>query len=477
MNSNVKKIAIVGGGITGLSAAFYTRQLCKERGITAEITLIEQSKRYGGKVKTLQRDGCVIEQGPDSFLARKLPMLELARELGLENELTAVNPRARSFIIHKNELHRMPQGLILGIPTEIMPFVKTGLISPLGKVRAALDLMLPKRATTEDESLGHFLRRRLGTEVLERIAEPLLAGIYAGDTDMLSLQATFPQFGQMEQQHRSIMLGMLRSRKKQQTPSGASSLPPVAKGAMFLTFKKGLSTLIDALTIRLRDIEWISGQPVTAVTHTEDGIQVRMGDEDAKQFDAVIVAAPNYEAAAMIKPLAAERALIDIPYASVANVAFAYRRSEVIAAMNGSGFVVPRGEGLTITACTWTSVKWLHTSPDDIALVRCYVGRQGDDRGVVLSDEEMIAKVREDLHRTMGITAKPLFVESARWGRSMPQYTVGHLERLAQYREKLQEALPGVFLAGSGYQGVGLPDCIAQGKQAAVEVLGLFSWR
>jgi protoporphyrinogen/coproporphyrinogen III oxidase len=478
MSEHVYRIAIVGGGISGLSSAFYIRKLCKEQGVRVEITLIEQSDRLGGKVATLHRDGCVIERGPDSFLARKLPIIDLTLELGIEDELTAMNPKAKSFIIHRRKLHSMPQGLVLGIPTEVMPFVRTSLISPLGKARAAMDLILPKHAQGEDEALGAFLQRRLGKEVLEHIVEPLLAGIYAGDTQALSLKATFPQFGNLEQKYGSLILGMIRNKQLQKKATSKAvsvqtSLPAVAKNAMFLTYKQGLTSLITALSESLNDCEIVYGQSVTELSKSDQGTKLRLSNGREQVYDAVVLTVPNYAAASMLKGIAGvDTHLIDIPYASVANVVMAFRRKDIESKLNGSGFVVPRDEGLTITACTWTSVKWLHTAPDELALVRCYVGRYGDDRGMTLSDDELISAVRADLRSTMDITSEPVFVEPTRWSQAMPQYPVGHLDRLRTFRGQLSDALPGVFVAGAGYLGVGLPDCIAQGKQAAQHVLG-----
>jgi len=472
MSSTTKRIAIAGAGISGLSAAYYVQQICQDRGLPVHITIIEPSEQLGGKIRTLHRDGCVIEQGPDSFLARKLPMLELTRELGLEDELTATNPQAKkTYILHKRKLHRMPAGLMLGIPTEIMPFLRTGLISPLGKVRAGLDLLLPKRANQGDEALGVFLSRRLGSEVLEHIAEPLLAGIYAGDTKELSMQSTFPQFQAFEREYRSIILGMIRSKRKQQSQSGQVSLPQIAKGSMFLTFKKGLSTIVNGLATKLSEATIRTGIAVNEVNHVEGQYKLKLSDGTADSFDAVILAVPNYAAVQMLPSLLEAHSLINIPYVSVANVVMAFRKSELSLATDGSGFLVPRDEGLTITACTWTSVKWLHTAPDHMVLVRCYVGRSGASQTVAYSDSELTKLVRADLKSAMAIEAEPVFVEVTRWTDSMPQYPVGHLDQLKLFRQKLAEAMPGVYVTGSGYQGVGLPDCIGQAKQCAQKLV------
>lgn len=471
MVAEPKRIAVVGGGISGLSAAFYLDRLSRERGLDVEITLIEGSRGLGGKIRTLHRDGCVIEQGPDSFLSRKTPIIELTRELGIEGELAALNPEAnRTYILHRNRLHPMPEGLMLGIPTRMLPFMATGLISPIGKMRAALDFVLPRRTGDEDETLGAFIERRLGAEVHRNIVEPLLAGIYAGDTGLLSLQATFPQFQDIERKHRSLILGMIRGRRKQAVSSGPS-LPAAVRGSAFLSYKKGLSTLTEALDVRLHHVKRIFGQPAVGLAKSESGYRLGLADGTVLACDAAILTVPNYEISRMLKESLPEHGLIDIPYASVANVVLAYDAGELAGKLNGTGFLAPRGEGLTITACTWTSMKWPHTAPQHLALLRCYVGQAGDEAALQLNDDELTARVKQDLLRTMGLSAKPLFVEVTRWNKAMPQYMVGHPERIGKFRAALSERLPGVFATGAGFRGVGLPDCIAQGKQAAEETL------
>lgn len=469
MTAKTKRIAVIGGGISGLSAAFYLQKFSRERQLPVAITLFEGSGRLGGKIRTLRRDGCVIEQGPDSFLARKWPILELTRELGLEQELAPLNPEAnKTYILHRQRLHPMPEGLMLGIPTRMLPFLTTGLISPLGKARAALDFVLPRKREKGDETLGAFLERRLGAEVHRHIAEPLLAGIYAGDTGELSLQATFPQFHEIERKHRSLMIGMMRSRRQQGGGGPAAQpLPPQLAGSVFLSYKRGLATLVETLDERLGAVQRVLGKPVAALAREEGAYRLRLSDGAAFDYDAVVLAVPNYEASRLLAASLPEHRLIDIPYASVANVVLAFPAGDLGDMLRGSGFLAPRGEGLSITACTWTSMKWPHTAPEHIALLRCYVGRAGDEAALRHDDGELTEIVRRDLKRTMGVNAKPLFVEVTRWNRAMPQYTLGHLERLEQFRTALAAQLPGVFATGAGFRGVGLPDCIAQGKQTA----------
>jgi oxygen-dependent protoporphyrinogen oxidase len=470
MAVNRKKIVIVGGGITGLSAAFYAQKHAEENNLPVDISIIEKSETLGGKIQSLHRDGFVIEKGPDSFLARKLPIIELSKDLGLEDELVGTNPKAKkTYILHKGRLHRMPPGLILGIPTQMTPFLNTGLISIAGKARAAMDLVLPRRTDQGDESLGDFLERRLGKEVLDHIAEPLLAGIYAGDTHSLSLQATFPQFRALEQKHRSLILGMIASRKNApDTPE----VPEIAKKSMFLTYKKGLKTLVDSLIEKMEHVQLLTNRGVSSIAKQENGgYRLTLDNAQEVEADAVILALPPTISANLLPQLTTANKLREIRYVSVANMIMAFDQKDIPTPLDGSGFVVPRKEGRYITACTWTSSKWLHTAPEGKVLLRCYVGRSGDEEIVNNTDEEIQKKVRHDIKELMGITAEPLFYEITRWTQSMPQYPVGHLEQLKQVRKELASTMPGILLTGSGYHGVGIPDCVRQGKETALEAI------
>ncbi|MBP1995936.1 protoporphyrinogen oxidase [Paenibacillus eucommiae] len=459
-------IMVIGGGITGLSSAYYLQKRLKAEGVEAQLTLVEKGTSFGGKINTLERDGFVIERGPDSFLSRKRPIIDLSLELGLGPELTGTNPQAKkTYILRQGKLHRMPPGLVLGIPTEMTPFMRTGLISPLGKVRAAMDMLLPKGANTADESLGHFLERRLGKEVLERIAEPLLAGIYAGDTYALSVRATFPQFREMERKKRSLILGMMANRKA--TQAEAADLPPIARNSVFLTYRKGLQTLVKALLLALQEVDMRTGESVVSIERKNDQVEVLFDNGRRELVDGVILTSPAYQVPALLSRFPAANELSKIRYVSVANVIMAFDRKDIPFPLDASGFVVPRSEGRTITACTWTSAKWLHTAPEGKVLLRCYVGRSGEEAWMGWDDETLLSKVRGDISELLGIHAEPLFHEITRMPNSMPQYPVGHLELVAEFRKKLDEEIPGLFVTGSGFHGVGLPDCIRQGNEAA----------
>lgn len=465
MNSVPLRVVIAGGGISGLTAAFYLRRHFKQKGVPHQITLIEKSGRLGGKIHTLHRDGFVIEKGADSFLARKQAILNLTKDLGLEEELTATNPHARkTYILHNGRLHGMPPGLVLGIPTEMTPFLKTGLISPKGKLRAALDLLLPRRKNQDDESLGHFLYRRLGPEVAENMAEPLLSGIYAGDIHRLSVQATFPQFHRLEQKYRSLIIGMMKSRND---PQESADLPQIARNSTFLTYRGGLGLLVETLKKSLSDAEWHIGHPVVRLHKRESDYEVVLDEGESLGADAVILALPTSETARLLPDWPEASSLGNMHYVSAANIVMAFDAADLRFSFDGTGFVVPRKEGRTITACTWTSTKWLHTAPAGKALLRAYVGRWGEEFLVDLPDEQLIGKVRRDLREIMGIAAEPSFVEITRLYRSMPQYPIGHLQIVDQLEKRLSSELPGVFVCGAGYRGVGIPDCIRQAKEAA----------
>lgn len=494
-----RRIAIVGGGLTGLSAAFYACRLADEAGVKISVTVLEASQRLGGKVNTLRRDGFVIERGPDSFLGRKLPMLHLARELDLLGELVGTNPEAaKTYIAHGGRLQPMPKGLNLGIPNDLGAFAQNSLVSPRGKLRALDELRIPAQETDEDESVGAFLERRLGREMVEAIAEPLLAGIHAGDLYKLGLRATFPQFAEMEQKYGSVIRGMIDAKRKAPAAGakaaaarseavGGASIPPTA----FLTFRNGLSTLVESieaslqaypcdirLGVAVRSLEQaeansgIAGDSST-VGHEQAPYRLLLEDGNVCDADRVLIALPAFNAAPLLAPYVDISALDRIGYVSVANVVLGFDEGDFGVKLDGSGFLVPHAEKRTITASTWTSAKWHHTAPRGKRLIRCYVGHADDETGVELPDAELTAAVRHDLEDLMGLKAEPLFVEITRLRRSMPQYPVGHTAAIARLRERMALALPGVYATGAPFDAVGLPDCVEMGRIAARQMLGL----
>lgn len=466
-----QKIAVIGGGITGLSAAYLLQKEMSLGNLDAEVNLYEASNRLGGSIQTDYRDGFVIEKGPDSFLTRKRSIYELARELDLEAEL--VTNKTGSYILHNNKLHKIPQGAVMGIPTQWKPFLTTGLFSVKGKMRAALDMILPRGSRSEDDvSVGSFFRRRLGHEVVDHMIEPLLSGIYAGNIDKLSLKATFPQFLEVERNHRSLILGMKESQKVKK------DVPPILLGAdkkpagMFLTFRGGLQSFTDKLAAQLAEENVHLEKKLLKLEKWENGYRLSFQDGRVEYADKILLTTRHQQAYELLKDHAFISPLGRVPATSVATVALSYDTSALKSQLEGTGFLVPKSAGYTITACTWTHQKWEHTAPEGKALLRAYVGRAGDDEIVNESDENIVKAVQEDLKKIMGIQAPPLFSIVTRWHQAMPQYEVNHKAKLDQIDKELQIHFPGVQLIGASYQGIGLPDCVNQAKKAVDQIVG-----
>ena len=469
MSPSPKKVIIIGGGITGLAAAYALQDLARANQAPVSFMLLEPQQRLGGKIVTHLVEGFVIEGGPDSFISQKPWALELCLKLGLKDRLTRTNrDQTATYILRGNRLVPLPEGIMLFIPTRIGPFLKTRLFSPLGKLRMGMDWFIPKKTSSEDESLAAFVRRRLGQEAVERLAEPLMAGIYAGDAEQMSLACTFPQFMELEQRYGSLTRGMLARKRemRRQAPPGQGPSP----WTMFMTLQGGLSELVTAITSRLDPASVATGTEAERI-HFRSGLSrfnVRLKDGTVLEADAVIATAPAYVTADLLAETDATlvRMLGEIPYVSTATVSLAYEKDRLRHPLNGFGFVVPRAEGRNIMACTWTSTKFPHRAPDGRALLRCFMGGAGREETLVHSDKELVDLVREDLRVIMGITAEPVLNRVYRWEKANPQYPVGHLERLADIDDRLTR-LPGLYLAGAAYRGVGVPDCIRQGQEAA----------
>lgn len=457
------RVVIVGGGITGLAAAYALMAGPTPHDLPLACTLVERDARLGGKVRTERVQDCVVEAGPDSFLASKPAAVELCRALGLTDRLIATLPGRTVYVAARGQLHPLPPGLALGIPTQPWPVVRTSLLSPAAKARMAWDLVLPRRAPDGDETVGSFIARRLGRAAVDRLVGPLLAGIYAGDADALSLRATFPQLQQWETDHRSLILAAMTQRRRAAAAGNGG-------GPMFLGLAGGLSGMIDALQKALAGTEMVTGQPVVRIDRatTAAPYAVHLGDGRTLDADGVLLAAPAFNTADLLEPLAPSVAALlrKIPYASTASVTLAYRRREIAHPLTGHGFVVARREPLQITACTWVSSKWPDRAPSGLALLRCYLGSAGRDAIVAEDDARLAAAAQADLARVMGINAAPVFTHIARWPQAMPQYLPGHLDRLDSIEAGLR-SLPGIAVAGAGYRGVGIPDCIRQGTDAA----------
>jgi protoporphyrinogen/coproporphyrinogen III oxidase len=471
------QVAIIGGGITGLSAAYYLQQAAQKANQSLSYTLLEAGDRWGGKVKTETVEGFaggqpfVVEAGPDSFITQKPWAWQLVRQLGLGDELLPTNDeRRQTFILNKGQPVTMPEGLMLIVPTAITPFLKSRLLSWRGKLRMGLDLFVPARRDGQDESLGDFVRRRLGEEALTRLAEPLLSGIYNADVEEQSLLATFPRFRDLEVKHGSLIRGMLAAKQMQrqvQTSQNGRSRPKPP--SFFISMRHGMVSLTDELRVRLYGdcrLETI----VTGLVREENG-RYRLTLNDGEQILAgsVILAIPAYAAAKLVEDMAPNAAagLRDIRYVSTGTLSLAYRAEDVDHPLDGFGLVIPRQEARSINAITWTSTKFNHRAPVGHVLLRIFFGGTRSPYMPELDDKTLLTLARAELASLMGITGKPLFHRIYRWPDATPQYDVGHLERVAAIEAALP---PALFVSGSPYRGIGLPDCVRQAQETAEQV-------
>ncbi len=456
----MKRVVIVGGGIAGLATAYY---LQKHGG--ADIRLVESAPTFGGKIVSRKENGFVIEGGPDSFITTKTAALELCRELGLGDELIGTNDAGRKvFVWSRGQLRQMPDGVMLIIPTRIMPFVRSPLISWPGKLRMGMDLFIPPRRHDGDESLAGFVRRRLGAEALDRIAEPMIAGIYVADAEYLSLKSTFPRFLDMEKKYGGLLRGVLAQKRA----SNGKAAPAKPSTSLFMTLRGGLHDLVDGILSRLDRKSLTANREAVRITRASDGYEVTLNDGTCLQTDAVVMASPAYVTAQLLQGV--DSRLADsvgaIRYVSTATVSLGYRQAELSHPLNGFGFVVPRSEQRKIIACTWSSTKFDHRAPQGHALVRAFVGGAHAEHLAEQDDESIAQSAREELRAMMGIAAEPVVTRVYRWPKANPQYAVGHEERIAKI-DSMAEQHAGLFLVGGAYHGVGIPDCIADGKRVA----------
>jgi protoporphyrinogen/coproporphyrinogen III oxidase len=456
----VKRIVIIGGGIAGLAAAYRCEQMAGD----VAVTLIEREPRLGGKILTERVDGFVVEGAPDSFLARKPRGVGLCEALGLAEQLHGRRPEhEKTFVRRHGQLHRLPSGLTGMIPTNLDALANSTLISPAGRERLAQEATLPPTPANGDESVAHFVTRRLGREVYEQLVEPLMSGIYAGDGEQLSLAATFPQLRQLELKHGSLLKGLSAG---QPVGSGQAAYPP------FISLPGGMATLVDAIVGRLTHTELRTGVAVERVGRDGDHYTVVQADGRSVAADAVILATPAFVTARLLADL--DPLLADlhtqIPYASSAIITLAFAAGDWSHPLDGYGYVIPQVEDTDLLACTWTSSKWAGRAPAGATLIRVYAGRYGRRDVTQLDDAELLALARAEVESTLGIAATPVRTWVHRWPNAMPQYLLGHTERLAQIEARLAKT-SGLHLAGAAYRGVGIPDCIESGERAATAAL------
>ena len=463
------RLVVIGGGIAGLSAAHRAVERARERGQRLELTVLEAADRLGGIIQTERRDGFLVECGPDSFISDKPWALDLCRRLGIEDRLVGTSDRFRTaFVAFGGRLHPLPAGFQLMAPTRLSSLLRSSLFSWRGKLRMAMDLVLP-RGGDSDESLGAFVRRRLGREALERVAQPLIGGIYTADPESLSLAATMPRFLEMEREHRSVILAMRRAARRAAATAGTSG----ARWSLFVTFKDGMEELVQALAGRLPPGAVRLKERVTALERQGAGWRVATDGGSVLDAEGVILATESYQAARLLRHAdpGLGHLLEDIPYASSATVTLAYRREAIRHALDGFGFVVPQVERRPVIAGTFSSVKYPGRAPEGHVLLRVFVGGALNESAVAADDAALVAAARAELAALLGAEGDPVFTRVNRYLKAMPQYQVGHLARVDAI-ESAARRLPGLALAGAAYRGVGIADCIHSGEEAAERLLG-----
>lgn len=460
----MKRIAIIGGGISGLSAALALEPY--HRSGALQYVLYEASPRLGGVLVTEHVDGCIVEAGPDSFVSEKPWASDLCREIGLGDQLIGSNDASRkTYILVKGKLVAIPDGLMFMVPTRIIPTILSPLFSKETKLRMAREWFHPPQKADADETVASLVERHYGSEMVARLADPMLSGIYGGQASQLSVRAVLPRFAEMEAKHGSLGRAMLAARKQMaRTRKGPAK-------ALFTSLKDGMQQMVDGIVVRLSTSALHPNTGVQTVQRPNGGWLVSAGYA-SDQFDAVVVATPAPAAASLLQITNAELAsqLLGIGYSSSITVNLGYDRSVRSALPQGFGFLVPRTEGKCLMATTFVHNKFPHRAPEDRALLRCFVGGAGNEQILQLADEEILLMVREDLRQIISLKADPLFTRVYRWKGAMAQYGVGHLERLQRINNLLLK-LPGLALAGNGYRGIGVPDCVRSGQEAAKQVL------
>ncbi len=465
-------IAIIGGGISGLATAYYLQQRADD---SIRITILESSSRPGGKITSVQDNGFVVEGGPDSFISNKSEAINLCRSLGLDDRLTGTNKvQHATYVWSQNRLHPMPEGMMLMAPTMILPFLQSRLISWRGKVRMGMEMFLPSDCQDEDESLSSFVRRRLGAEVLDKIAAPLMAGIYAADPETLSLQSTFPRFLEMEKQHGSLLRGIMLQKHAKNTSANKSKSKD-APASMFITLRGGLQQMVDALVEQLHPGTLQLNRRVVAVSRSGDQfkIDIAQGAQATEQIlvDEVVFSTPAYVTADVVEALDQNLAsrLRAIRYVSTATVSLGLKRKDVPHSLDGFGFVVPQSARRRITACSWSSSKFKDRAPKENALLRVFVGGARAEYLAERNEDLLIDLARQELSTTMGITATPILAKAYRWIKSNPQYEVGHQGLVSELEDRVARH-EGLHLCGSAYHGAGIPDCIRSGIAVAKKI-------
>jgi protoporphyrinogen/coproporphyrinogen III oxidase len=471
------RVAIVGGGIAGLASA-YELEKARAAGAAVDYTLYEERPRLGGSLASEIVNGAVLERGPDSFLTEKPAAAELCREVGLGGELLPSNDAARkTYIVVRNRLVALPDGLMFLVPTKLIPTAMSPLFGLRTKMRMGLDLLHPPRPSGGDESVAAMVRRHFGQEAVDRLASPLLSGIYGGDAEQLSAQTVVPRLVEMETKYGSLTRGMLAANRRMRDATKKSSKTRNGGAAIFTALRGGMSQLVDAIVTRLDSASVRAGTRVSAIRKTGNGWTVEAG-EAAEKFDALIMAAPAWAAGELLAPVDAALGseLGDIPYSSSITINLVYDETRIGQLPEGFGFLVPAVEGRATLACTFVHRKFLGRTPPGKAVLRAFLGGMKGEALLAESDEALVATARRELSEILGAKTlsgdvAPKHVQVSRWRRAMAQYDVGHKERI-QRIGALVDALPGLRLVGNAYDGIGVSDCIRLGRQAARELVG-----
>ena len=472
MNSR-KKVLIVGGGISGLAAAHRLWELSRESGQPLEITLLEASPRLGGVIETQSKDGFLLEGGPDSFISEKPAAQELAKRLGITQEILGTNDKfRRAFIYRKEKLVAVPEGFYLIAPSQIRAFLMTPLLGLATKLRMGCELFIPKKKGLGDESVAGFVRRRFGQTLLDQVAQPMIGGIYTADPKYLSLGATMPQFQDLERQYGSVIKGLLSRRKQRQKNTTQAVSGP--RYSLFLSFRDGMETLVRSLATRLSGVEVKVSAEAAEIRSITGKWKVETKAGESLEADAICLALPAHQSAELLSKVMPDLSsdLEGVPYESVATVNLAYDRSDIPHPLNGFGFVVPAISNRKIVACSFSSVKFQGRAPRERVLLRAFVGGALHRDIYALDDKAMEQTVRDELRHTLGVAKAPLFSSIRRYPKTMPQYQVGHLGLVKSIRLKLS-SLPGLYLTGNAYQGIGVPDCI-KGAELTAEAIFQF---
>jgi oxygen-dependent protoporphyrinogen oxidase len=461
------RVTIVGAGVSGLACALRLLELSEEKGIHLELNLLDSGGKAGGTLSTVEKKGFVMEEGPDCFITEKPAGLELCRKLGIEDQLIKTNQAlAQSFILKGNKLHPIPEGFYLLAPSKLTPLLTTRLLSPWGKLRAALEPFVKVRHNSRDESVAEFVKRRLGRAVLDSIAQPLIGGVYNADPDDLSLNACMPRFKEMELKHGSLVKALAASRlKSQKQVSGA-------RYSLFVSFKKGMQALADALASRIpAECIW-AGHPVESLHPTEHGTWMVVSGGRTKEEDAVVLAIPPAKMLPLIGALDNEweKLLSHIPAHDSATLNLGFNRQDIGHALEGFGFVVPAREKKLVVGCTFASRKFEGRAPESCVLLRAFLGPEGLQLIESQGEEAVLQKVLAELRPILDIRKNPVVHHFARYHSSMSYFRPGHLDLAARLEQKASET-KGLYLAGNGLKGVGIPDCISSGESAAERIL------